>query len=118
MVNRLLLGAMFIAVLVVGGCGGSNSPVVPLGADGQPDAVLETGRVAYERRCAVCHGGSGQGGRGKKLSDGEVFELHPEIDSLIAAIAEGRGNGMPAFAGTLDDAEIEAVARYVREVLN
>ena len=116
--DRGVIAIFAIAVtLVAGACGGS-SPEVPLGPDGQPDAVLEAGRLTYGRQCSVCHGSEGQGGRGKKLNDGQVFELHPEIDSMIAAIVEGKGNGMPAFADTLDTDEIVAVSRYVREVLN
>ena len=63
-------------------------------------------------------GAKGQGGRGKKVADGVIFETHPEIDTMIEVIAEGKGRGMPGFGDDLTAAEIEAVSRYVREVLN
>lgn len=110
--------ATLIAVLVVASACGGSSPAVPLGADGEPDPVLEAGRVVYGQQCASCHGAEGQGGRGKKLNDGRAAQLHPEIDSMITVIAEGKGNGMPAFEAKLDGDEIAAVSRYVLEVLS
>lgn len=117
--RRLACVVAIVAVVVAAGaCGGGAGPEVPLGPDGRPDAVLAVGRDVWGQKCATCHGNAGQGGRGKKLNDGAVFALHPEIDSLLTVIAEGKGQGMPAFGDTLDDDEIVAVARYVREVLN
>lgn len=113
--QRLML-VVAVIVVVLGACG--SSPEVPLGPDGQPDPVLDAGRVVYGQNCTVCHGGSGQGGRGKKLNDGQIFELHPEIDTMLTVVAEGKGSGMPAFGEKLDAAEVAAVARYIREVLN
>jgi mono/diheme cytochrome c family protein len=103
--------------LAMGACTGS-SPDVPLGPDGVPDGVLSVGRQVWGSSCAGCHGSNGQGGRGKKLNDGAVFDLHPEIETMIAVINAGKGRGMPSFSAQLEPSEIEAVARYVREVLN
>ena len=121
---RLLAGRLRRAVVAVGvagviaaGCGGA-SPDVPLGADGRADPVLELGRTVYGAQCSSCHGNEGQGGRGKPLDRGRSLERYPEIEAMIEVVAEGKGSGMPRFDDKLDPDEIEAVARYVREVLN
>lgn len=113
MARALATGLVFGFLLAA--CGGS--PEVPVGADGQPDAVLEQGRDVYGSSCAQCHGSSGQGGRGKRLNDGQAEERYPEVADMIAVVAEGKGSGMPAFDGKLEPGEIEAVVRYIREVL-
>ncbi len=116
-VRRALAGLVFLAILVTG-CGAGPSPEVPLGPDGQPDPVLELGRVVYGEHCANCHGNEGQGGRGKPLNGGRSLERYPDIADMIAVIAEGKGSGMPRFDSKLSAAEISAVAEYIREVLN
>ncbi len=107
-----------MVALAVAGCGRSAPPAVPSGPGGEPDPVLEAGRRVYATRCATCHSSDGRGGRGRKLSDGRAAAAYPDIADMIDVIAEGKGSGMPAFGDRLDDAEIEAVARYVREVLD
>ncbi len=99
--------AVALAV-VVSSC--SSVPEAP--AD---DAQLVEGQQIYARSCASCHGASGQGGTGARLA-GTVGETYPDIDDQMAVIAEGR-NAMPPFGGRLSAEEIEAVARYTREVL-
>ena len=37
---------------------------------------------------------------------------------MIQVVTEGKGSGMPSFDDKLDPDEIEAVVRYVRDVLN
>jgi len=104
------------ALLVLGAACAVESPSAPLGADGQPDAVLDAGRTIYSARCARCHGGDGAGGTGPKLSEGAVVAKFPEFDDQVTIIRNGK-NGMPSFAGALSDEQIEAVTRYTREVL-
>ncbi len=104
------LGLAALAI-VVAGCAGASTPEVTNG-----DAGLELGRDIYVRQCASCHGGSGGGGRGTKLSEGTVLAAYPDIEDQVTIIAEGR-NAMPAFGGRLTAEEIEAVVRFTREVL-
>lgn len=111
------VAAVAVGVVALASCGGS-APDVPVGPDGDVDAVLGLGREIWGARCAACHGTDGQGGRGKKLDDGQIFELHPEIETMMAVIANGKGRGMPAFGEVLSAEEIEGVSRYVRDVLN
>ena len=101
-------------MLLLGGCA-EDAPDVPLGPDGQPDAVLALGRDVFASRCSTCHGSAGGGGTGLKLA-GTVEETFPDPADQAEVIREGRSN-MPSFGGTLSAAEIDAVVRYTREVL-
>lgn len=74
-----------------------------------------TGRDLFNMACAYCHG--------PNLTGGEVApELGPGSDAseesddrLILRITEGKDE-MPAFGGTLDEAQIRLIVRYIREV--
>lgn len=103
-------------VVLLGAACATEAPAVPLDADGQPDAVLQLGRDVYGSRCSNCHGSSGGGGTGPRLA-GTVEETFPDPGDQEAVVRDGRRN-MPSFGGTLSDAEIEAVVRYTREVLD
>lgn len=116
-VRSALLCRVILATLVLlAGCAG-ESPDVPIGPDGEADEVLLGGRDVYGARCARCHGASGGGGTGPKLSDGSVVDAYPEIDDQFALVLEGK-NAMPSFANRLSSEEIDAVVRYTREVLS
>lgn len=116
--RRTLAGLVLAVVVSVAAACGGEAPEVPLGPDGQPDPVLSLGREVYGARCSTCHGSEGQGGRGKKLNDGRAPAAYPDPADLMAVVVEGKGSGMPSFGNVLEPAEIEAVARYVLEVLN
>lgn len=116
-VRRLLRGVAALVGLVLLAAGCADPPEVPLGADGQPDPVLAQGRDIYGSQCASCHGSDGGGGRGKKLNDGMSVERYPDIADMIEVVSRGIGSGMPRYDNKLDAQEIEAVVRYVREVL-
>lgn len=100
---------------LVAGCA-ADTPTVPLGPDGEPDPVLAVGRDVWSQHCASCHGSSGGGGSGPKLSDGKVAEAFPDAADESQLILDGIGD-MPGFAGKLSDSQLEAVVRYTREVL-
>lgn len=89
---------------------------MPDGAGGEADPVLAEGREVWSAQCAKCHGAAGGGGAGVKLADGRAEELHPDVATMVEVVTEGKG-AMPSFGGSLSDEEIEAVVRYVREVL-
>ncbi|MFA5565745.1 MAG: cytochrome c [Acidimicrobiia bacterium] len=109
------LVAGFLMVLTLSACATDESPEVP-SSNGTTDPVLEQGRSVFSSNCARCHGSSGGGGAGVKLSQGRAVELHPDIATMIEVVTNGK-NGMPSFGKALSEAEIEAVVRYVREVL-
>ena len=73
------------------------------------------GAEIYKGRCAGCHGQSGGGGVGPKLSEGHVVARFPNIADHIAVIHDGRGS-MPAFGESLTDEQIRAVAEYERSL--
>lgn len=100
-----------------------------VGVDGTPiteEAIVESGPVdeellaalrtegaeQYQRNCAVCHGGEGQGVVGPAL-DG--MNNLGSTAFIASTIVYGRTfHGMPAFGDTLDDREIAAIATFVR----
>lgn len=99
---------------------------------------LDLGAEIYST-CAGCHGGSGGGGAGRQLNDGEVIKTFPNIAQQLEFIRLGtagytgevygnpdREGGahaggsfgiMPAFAA-LTDAELLEVTRHERETLS
>jgi mono/diheme cytochrome c family protein len=101
------VGMAFALVACSGGGDGVAAPT---------DPVLAEGQNVYRANCASCHGNKGGGGQGPKLA-GVVEARYPNIDDHIAIITNGKGGGMPKFADRLTPEQIEAVARYEREVL-
>jgi polyvinyl alcohol dehydrogenase (cytochrome) len=73
----------------------------------------DVGATVYRQRCAVCHGGSGEGATGPSMVD---VDDRLTRDEHISVVREGRGS-MPAWDRTLTEEEIEAVVDYEREVL-
>lgn len=102
-------GLVLSAALLLGACSTEETPAAP------DDPQLQRGEQVYATRCAGCHGATGGGGAGVKLS-GRVEEAYPDIDDQIAVIVNGRSS-MPAFGGSLSPEDIEAVAEYTRQVL-
>jgi mono/diheme cytochrome c family protein len=99
----VLVGSFVLAVFLAGG---SNS-------GGQPFDAATT----FQERCSGCHGVSGDGGTGPKLSGGAVARKYPNIEDQIAVVTNGR-DGMPAFKGKgLNAAQIRAVVEYTRTQL-
>lgn len=102
---------------------------------------LDLGAQIYSQ-CAGCHGGSGGGGAGRPLADGEVLKTFPNIAGQLEFIRLGskgfegqdhygnpdreggahkalsfNGNPMPTF-GSLTDAQLLEVTRHERETLS
>ena len=105
--------------VVLAGVLGAGSLLVACATEGAPptpsDPVLAQGQGVYNQSCASCHGRGGGGGQGAKLA-GVVAARYPNIADQEAVIANGRSS-MPSFKGSLSAEEINAVARYEREVL-
>jgi cytochrome c oxidase cbb3-type subunit 3 len=64
--------------------------------------------------CTGCHGHGG-GNIGPALMDDEWI-YGGEIDEIYLTIAQGRPNGMPAFAGRIPRQQIWQIAAYVRSM--
>jgi len=68
----------------------------------------------YSTRCASCHGATGQGLIGPGFNN---ISTRLTVEEHAAVVSEGR-NTMPAFAGVLRDAEIDALVAYERDILD
>lgn len=90
-----------------------------------PQTVLNAGERLYADHCAQCHGKSGEGEPGKfpalagnrALSLGDPSNVIQTIlhgGFLPATAGNPRPFGMPPFFQTLDEAQVAAVASYVR----
>ncbi|MCB1455569.1 MAG: c-type cytochrome [Nitratireductor sp.] len=74
------------------------------------------GKTIYQDLCASCHSDTRLGGTGPALIPEALARLRGK--SLEAIISGGRvATQMPAFAGTLSEDEIKAVAEYVSSPL-
>jgi len=72
------------------------------------------GAGLYSANCASCHGSTGGGGVGPKLSGGAVVEAYPDVADEIDVVTNGQ-NGMPSFEERgLSAQEIEQVVEYTR----
>ena len=99
---------------------------------------MQLGAQVYTSACASCHGPSGGGGIGPKLSGGESALTFPNEEDHVTWVQDGsaskRGQpygdpnrpggpktassgNMPAFSGQLSEAQIRAVVLYEREGL-
>jgi mono/diheme cytochrome c family protein len=102
---------------------------------GEVNPAAQGAALFQSAGCGGCHGSSGGGGVGPKLSGGEVNLTFPDAAAHIEFVKQGSGpvkgqpygdpnrpggghvaktGGMPAFAGQLSDAEIAAVVEYER----
>jgi mono/diheme cytochrome c family protein len=110
MFKRIVTGAEVVALLAIA------IFVVMLFAN-EPDSGGEAsgpGAELYRANCAGCHGSSGGGGVGPKLSGGAVVEAYPDAADEIEVVADGQG-GMPSFEERgLSPMEIEQVVEYTR----
>ena len=142
--SSLALAAMAIGLLAIGGCqreqrefskpAEATSPPsqTALGklAAGQTDEAFraqqtrEYGENGYQLalgqqlysafNCVGCHAHGG-GDVGPALMD-DKWVYGGEIDQIYLSIAQGRPNGMPAFAGLIPPEQIWQVAAYVRSL--
>lgn len=75
------------------------------------DAPADAGRKLYGRHCSHCHGFN-------MVNPGTVsFDLRKfprdDPERFFTSVKEGKG-GMPAWKGSLDDAQIRALWAYVQ----
>jgi cytochrome c oxidase cbb3-type subunit 3 len=65
--------------------------------------------------CSGCHGVGGGGGSGPALMD-DVWIYGGDAGTIYLTIANGRPNGMPAFASRIPKDQIWQLAAYVRSM--
>ena len=110
-----VLAASVLGVVLCTACGASTNAPMPTGSAAN-DPQLLRGRSVYTANCARCHGIAGGGGMAPDFRDGRLQRDFATQDALVEFVKRGRGQ-MPAWNGRLFQADIEAVVRYVREVL-
>ena len=87
-------------------------------------AGAEDGKSIFGGKCASCHGNNGQGITGLAPAlKGNAF-VTGKLDDVMATVKSGRTGdqkhfknlpiAMPAWGGTLSDADIKAVVDYIR----
>jgi len=95
-------------------------------------SLEERGKILYDARCAVCHGGNlqGQPNWQRARSDG-TYPAPPHdasghtwhhsdqyfIDVTLSGGAAVTGvptNAMPGFAGSLSEADVKAILAYIK----
>lgn len=92
--------ALAIAILATAGVASADTP-----------AAAEI----FAKRCAACHGKDGKGDTpmAKKLGAKDISALTGSEADIQKTIETGKGK-MPAFKGKITDAELAAVAKYVK----
>ncbi len=105
-------GALLIHVAGDGEPAGeaSTEPAAPAVTAAEFEALMTQGRELYIMNCSACHGSNGQGGVGPAHAGNQNLA---DTQHVLTIIHEGSGF-MPQFAGTLKDAQIAAVATYIR----
>ena len=106
------------------------------GQEAEASDPLTVGEQVYAENCASCHGGGGEGGSGPLLTDGAVLETFSDPATQVQWVALGSDGwrqenggtygdsakpvegGMPAWEGTLTEAEIAAVVLHERITLS
>lgn len=81
-------------------------------------ARAEDAAELFAKKCAVCHGKDGKGNTpmAKRLGAKDLTAVKLSEAEIAKVIAEGKGKMTP-FRGKMSDAEIDAVAKYVKNVL-
>jgi putative heme-binding domain-containing protein len=78
-------------------------------------ADIAAGQKLFSVHCALCHGTTGEGGRGPMLTQAKLAHA-PDDAALLKVIGEGiRGTEMPG-AGAMSDHEVRQTAAYVRSL--
>jgi cytochrome c oxidase cbb3-type subunit 3 len=79
---------------------------------GDRSALQEGRRLFVQYNCAGCHGGRAGGGMGPSLRD-PAWRYGSSPDRIFSSIAEGRGQGMPAWGVRLPERQIWELTLYV-----
>lgn len=94
---------------------GNNAPAVTeheVAATGAPVQMM-IGASIYTNRCMLCHGAKGHGRTGVPSLAGNARVIASDPSAMILTIENG-GSQMPGWRSQLSDADIAAVATYVR----
>jgi putative heme-binding domain-containing protein len=84
---------------------GQDSPI----ANPSP-ADVDQGKQIFETRCSTCHGLDGGGAMGPNIQAIPMRLGAPAVENVIK---NGMSGGMPAFAGQVDEAQIQQIIAYL-----
>lgn len=116
--RKLATTVLAAAALLAAGCGGSDTASVPstpapTTSGGSAAKGSAEGKQIFVANCSTCHTLAAAGANG--MAGPNLDELKPGEAQVKAQVING-GGGMPAFGGTLDPAQVDAVSAYVAEV--
>jgi cytochrome c oxidase cbb3-type subunit III len=93
---------------------GDIAPVAnPLGDD--PTARMEGYHLFNQFNCAGCHGGRAGSGMGPSLRDPD-WRYGGTADRIFNSIAQGRGQGMPAWGARIPEKQIWEMTAYIQSL--
>jgi cytochrome c oxidase cbb3-type subunit 3 len=78
-------------------------------------AITEGRRLFLWYNCAGCHGGHGGGGMAPSLRN-PVWKYGSSDAHIFASIAEGRGEGMPAWGTKVPEDQIWKLVAYIKSM--
>ena len=124
MKKYLTIGLFVVTAAIVTGCGTKTPAPVP---QTSPTATQSTpaptstastttptttasGKDVYDTSCSSCHGVGGAG------ASAPVLNTEKRTQADVLDITKNGKESMPAFAGKLSDAEIQAVSQYVADL--
>jgi mono/diheme cytochrome c family protein len=70
----------------------------------------------FGQTCARCHGADGRGNSRERAPDLTSAARTKSLQEIAAIIRNGKGGNMPAWSGKLTDAQIDALALYVKNL--
>lgn len=73
-----------------------------------------TGEAIYRQVCQGCHMPDGRGARGAGTYPSLAGNARLASPEYVASVVLGGRKNMPAFADTMDDAQIAAIVNHVR----
>ncbi|AKH68170.1 cytochrome c oxidase, subunit II [Spongiibacter sp. IMCC21906] len=77
------------------------------------DELVARGKQVYDRACAACHGGNGEGGVGKAIAGSPIAT--GSVDEHLDVVVNGvPGTAMQAFGTQLNEVDLAAVITYQR----
>jgi len=79
-------------------------------------ARADEAAATFGAKCSICHGKDGKGDTpmGKKMGVKDLTQTKLSAAELEKAIGDGKPPKMQSFRGKLSDAEIKAVAAFVK----
>jgi len=131
---------VLLVPVLLAGCQQEQAQVVPATTAAAAEVVvvphgLDATKVArgaeiYKTNCAACHGDKAQGAPNWAMKgpdgkfpppplDAQGHAWHHPMSMLVMTVKQGtvkQGGGMPAWAGVLKDADIEAALAYVQSL--